>query len=491
MKSLDFRLEFIGNAIRSARAYGVFGTMRLAAFEAFYESKFRSGTSRMVNRKDLGVEEKIWRPGRPYLPSPYYIARRSFRAAGKSCSGQTFVDVGSGLGRMLFFASQFPFRRLIGIEASRQLCEEAEDALGTYYRRRGKSGPPYEIVCCDAREFPVPEGDAIFFFCDPFDDSVLEPVLRRIVDTRAAANEGVTAIYVHPAYADVFSRLGFETVAQEVNDHGRGFMVFRRRAESLSSDPTTGATTISDQTNNSAEPAGIDPAPPSYQEDWDAYWTAESYRGQDVYDLIAAFYRRFIIRPAVNHFLGNAFPPGAAVLHAGCGSGAVDVDMAERLRITALDISPAALRLYEGLHAAGTELVEGSLFDVPIPDASFDGLFNLGVMEHFTIDEIRIILSEFHRVLRPGGRIVLFWPPAWGLSVNVLKSVHWVLSTVFRSDVRLHPPEHTHIRSRGETSDWLEKAGFEMKRFYFGPRDFFTHQIIVAEKTGIIEQSAK
>ena len=76
---------------------------------------------------------------------------------------------------------------------------------------------------------------------------------------------------------------------------------------------------------------------------WDAYWASDRGDGWAIYDLIAIFYRRFIIRPAVNAFLGRYFAPGSRVLHAGCGSGLVDVDMAAKLNMDALDISPVAL----------------------------------------------------------------------------------------------------------------------------------------------------
>ena len=45
-----------------------------------------------------------------------------------------------------------------------------------------------------------------------------------------------------------------------------------------------------------------------------------------------------------------------------------------------------------------------------------------GVMEHFSPQEIIEILKQFNNVLIPGGKVVLLWPPVYGLSVIAL---HW------------------------------------------------------------------
>ncbi len=240
-----------------------------------------------------------------------------------------------------------------------------------------------------------------------------------------------------------------------------------------------------------AKPYDAPSGPPDADRDaWDAYWKSQGYAGKILYDMIAAFYRRFIIRPAVNHFLSKTFTPGSHLLHAGCGSGAVDVDIARRMRITALDISSAGLTEYRRNHPGHDDLVLGSIFEIPAANRTYDGIFNLGVMEHFHLPQLPLIFREFNRVLKPGGRIVLYWPPAWGVTVNVLDSAHFVLNRVLGRNVKLHPDEHTRITSRAQTQGWLDDAGFEMTKFYFGPRDLFTHQIIIAEKIRDIQNDA-
>jgi ubiquinone/menaquinone biosynthesis C-methylase UbiE len=218
------------------------------------------------------------------------------------------------------------------------------------------------------------------------------------------------------------------------------------------------------------------------QREWDAYWLEKKKPAALIYDLIAAFYRRFVIKPSLNHFAGKHFRPGAEVLHAGCGGGQVDTDIAQTLRISALDISGQALSMYRKCQPRSERLMHGSIFQIAVPESSFDGVYNLGVMEHFTKTEIHRILEEFNRVLKPGGKIVLFWPPSFGLTVRVLAAIHWLLRIIGKTGIKLHPDEITHVRSRRQVRALLEAAGFSLLHFHFGFRDLFTQVVVVGQK---------
>lgn len=215
---------------------------------------------------------------------------------------------------------------------------------------------------------------------------------------------------------------------------------------------------------------------------WDAYWTKKTSPLQRVYDRIAAGYRKFLIKPALNHIATQFFPPGSRILHAGCGSGQVDLALTQWLRIIALDLSAPALGLYGQVHGIGSCRVQGDIFHLPLRDQAVDGIYNLGVMEHFTRPQIQKILEEFHRVLRPEGKIVLFWPPTFGTSVLFLQAVHFILNRVLKKSVQLHPPELTQLRGRAHAQHLLVEAGFQMIQYQFSIRDFFTYAIVVASK---------
>lgn len=225
---------------------------------------------------------------------------------------------------------------------------------------------------------------------------------------------------------------------------------------------------------------------------WEDYWANSKPAGRHLYDAVATCYRKLIIKPSLTYFVKKYFASGAEVLHAGCGSGQVDTSIRDYISITGLDISVNALRFYRKTNRNFCRLLHGSILDIPLPDGSIDGIYNLGVMEHFTPPEIQQILTEFFRVLKPGGRIVLFWPPEFGVSVLFFKALKWFSATVLRKpDVKFHPDEISRVQSKAQVQRMITDAKFSLLEYYFGPKDCFTQAVVVAEKPYEAEKAAK
>ena len=218
-------------------------------------------------------------------------------------------------------------------------------------------------------------------------------------------------------------------------------------------------------------------------QDWNSYWDHKAAPTTRAYDVIATVYRQAVIRRQLERSLFANFADGSHLLHAGCGSGQVDTRLHERLRITAVDISPSAIRLYQSNNRSAFSLRHASILDLPFADDSFDGAYNLGVLEHFTVSEIATVLGELNRVLKPGGRLVLFWPHQRATSVAVLKTAHWLLNDVAGRKTQLHPPEISLLRSKEWVEPLLRDSGFTLSGYSFGPRDFFVQAVVVADKT--------
>ena len=219
---------------------------------------------------------------------------------------------------------------------------------------------------------------------------------------------------------------------------------------------------------------------------WDAYWTRGQEKSRWAYSLIASVYRRLAIRRSLNYFVHKHFRPGARLLHAGCGSGQVDSTLCLEMRITAVDISVPALESYRRNNPNAEAIRRGDILHLDdVGSGTFDGAYNLGVVEHFTHEQIVQILREMGRAVKPGGKVLIFWPHRRATSVFVLKLVHRLLNLLRPSggsQVRLHPAEISLLKSRDQAREIIEQAGFNLVEYYFGARDLLVQAVVVGSK---------
>jgi len=106
----------------------------------------------------------------------------------------TFIDFGSGKGRVLLMAGRYPFRRIIGVEFARELHEIA---LKNISRFRGpKRCSSLESVHSDATEFPIPAGPLVIFLNNPFRHPVMAAVMQNVSNSLLAAPREVIFVCV-------------------------------------------------------------------------------------------------------------------------------------------------------------------------------------------------------------------------------------------------------------------------------------------------------
>ena len=97
----------------------------------------------------------------------------------------------------------------------------------------------------------------------------------------------------------------------------------------------------------------------------------------------------------------------------GCGAGPNLVWLAEKgIRVSGVDIAPNALELCRrNLQERGHgekvgELIEGSVTDVPMADASLDGILESCVYQHLNREDREAAFREIDRLVKPGGVFV-------------------------------------------------------------------------------------
>jgi hypothetical protein len=123
--------------------------------------------------------------------SPDELAK-ALAAVNVRFSEYTFIDFGSGKGRVLLMASRYPFRRIIGVEFGAELHRVAERNIAAF--RGPQQCRDIRTVHCDATQFPIPQEPLVIFFNNPFRD----PVMGQVMSNIAASLEGAprSAVFV-------------------------------------------------------------------------------------------------------------------------------------------------------------------------------------------------------------------------------------------------------------------------------------------------------
>ncbi len=140
----------------------------------------------------------------PYAGSQPSIVRSAL-ASLPDLTGRTFVDLGCGKGRPLLVASEFPFRRVIGVELSPALADIAR-GNARLVAGRHPARPAIDVFVGDATRVTLPEGNVVCFMYHPFGRTLLETLLATLERQLAVGGRHAFVVYYNPVHGEVIDR---------------------------------------------------------------------------------------------------------------------------------------------------------------------------------------------------------------------------------------------------------------------------------------------
>ncbi len=189
----------IKSLLQSAGIEEKVGRCLVIAREKVYDIKHGTNTGGNVQLRNLKISSPNAAYGCYYegfdpnvftlIANDLHIEHREFQ----------FVDFGSGKGRVLLMASEYPFRKITGVEFSQELHGIAEQNIRRY-RSATQQCKNLESICMDAMAFPIPSGPVVLFFCNPFGPEVLGPVVNNIQRAIEETTREVYVVYAHPRH---------------------------------------------------------------------------------------------------------------------------------------------------------------------------------------------------------------------------------------------------------------------------------------------------
>ncbi len=116
----------------------------------------------------------------------------------------TFIDIGSGKGRTLLMASDYAFRRIMGVELLPALHRAAEENLSKYQSASQKCFV-LEAICADASEFSFPAEPLVLYLFNPLPEAGLKKMVANLEEGLRSHPRAVYVIYHNPLIERVLS----------------------------------------------------------------------------------------------------------------------------------------------------------------------------------------------------------------------------------------------------------------------------------------------
>lgn len=169
------------------------------------------------------------------------------------------------------------------------------------------------------------------------------------------------------------------------------------------------------------------------------------FENEDSHFLYVA--RHELIISALRKHLAGKSPKNLKILDAGCGAGGLAKKLGRFGRVRGIDINKEALKFSK---KRGIRVKKGSVTNIPFINATFDVVVCVDVIYHKAVEDDKKALSEFFRVLRPGGFLILRVPANKWLRL--------------KHDLFVHTRERY---NKEEIEKKLKRAGFVIKKLSF------------------------
>jgi len=138
----------------------------------------------------------------PYQATDPDLFRETMASLPNELTSFVFIDIGSGKGRALLMASDYPFKKILGVELLPDLNRVALQNIRDY-KSASQRCADIDSVCADARVFEFPTDPLVVYLFNPLPECGLVDLTHHLSESVACNPRDVWLLYHNPVLEKV------------------------------------------------------------------------------------------------------------------------------------------------------------------------------------------------------------------------------------------------------------------------------------------------
>jgi SAM-dependent methyltransferase len=201
--------HLLGDAPRLIRRYNPLHRVKAGSSRDPFDVEHNVDTFGDIDLALLDIHAANYLTGKRYQPVPPVALKEILSGLAIDYDRFTFVDLGSGKGRALLVASEFPFKKIVGVEFARDLHDIAQDNI-LRFKNKAQRCMSLVSISADALEYTIPCEPLVVYSYNAFEEQVLLTVVERIrTCLERSPREAYLILHNFPELTNNLSRDGF------------------------------------------------------------------------------------------------------------------------------------------------------------------------------------------------------------------------------------------------------------------------------------------
>lgn len=174
------------------------------------EKKYRINTTSYSNLSRYKITGNQLAHATEYMPVNYFTLEQLLSHLPDNATKGVFLDIGCGKGRAMCVAASYGFKKVTGIDFAKQLIDAAEKNLA-----QTKDLHPsleYSLLWKDVVSFEIGHEVSTVFMFNPFDEILMQTVIRKINDSHRLHPRSVYILYASPRHEELFFAENYDVV---------------------------------------------------------------------------------------------------------------------------------------------------------------------------------------------------------------------------------------------------------------------------------------